>query len=107
MMSLTIGALERRSSLDRAVRDALAIYYYPGMWDWDRAVRLPLVMQKLERADPRVQATGRALLDRYVAWAPPVDRFAPVMVAADFDVAVPEPGKPSSGPRSARPHRRP
>lgn len=97
MMSLTIGALERASLLDRAVRDALAIYYYPGMWDWDRAVRLPVVMQKLERADPRVQATGRALLDRYVTWAPPVDRFAPVMVAAYFDVAVPDPAEPSCG----------
>jgi hypothetical protein len=96
-MSLTIEALERTSLLDRAVRDALAIYYYPGMWDWDRAVRLPLVTQALDRADPRVQAPGRALLDRYVTWAPPVDRFAPVMVAADFDVAVPDPGEPSSG----------
>lgn len=27
--------------LDRAVRDALAVYYFPGMWDWDRGVRLP------------------------------------------------------------------
>ncbi len=25
--------------LDRAVRDALAVYYFPGMWDWDRGVR--------------------------------------------------------------------
>jgi hypothetical protein len=36
--------------LDRAVRDALAVYYFPGMWDWDRGVRLPLVGQELERA---------------------------------------------------------
>jgi hypothetical protein len=36
--------------LDRAVRDALAVYYFPGMWDWDRGVRLPLVGRELERA---------------------------------------------------------
>ena len=35
--------LERRQTptlpdLDRAVRDALAVYYFPGMWDWDRTV---------------------------------------------------------------------
>jgi hypothetical protein len=35
--------------LDRAVRDALAVYYFPGMWDWDPGVRLPLVVQQLER----------------------------------------------------------
>ena len=39
-----------RPDLDRAVRDALAVYYFPGMWDWDRSVRLPLVGQELERA---------------------------------------------------------
>ena len=34
--------------LDRAVRDALAVYYFPGMWDWG-GVRLPLVGQELTR----------------------------------------------------------
>jgi len=95
--------------LDRAVRDALAIYYYPGMWDWDRSVRLPLVTQELERALARQQAAGtearqavdegRALLARYVAWAPGADRFAPVLVEADFEVIVPDPdpARPGSG----------
>ena len=96
-MGLTISALERTSLLDRAVRDALAIYYYPGMWDWDRSIRLPLVFRELARADPRVQAPARALLDRYVRWAPSVDRFAPVMVAAEFNVAVPDAADPASG----------
>src|SRR5579862_6457711 len=78
--------------LDRAVRDALAVYYFPGMWDWDRGVRLPLVAQELERALTRQREHpegdtrtarwqealegGRALLDRYVAWAPTADRFS-------------------------------
>lgn len=93
--------------VDRAVRDALAIYYYPGMWDWDRAVRLPLVTQELDRAVARQQAgggeleqarqDGRALLDRYLGWAPSVDRFAPVLVEADFEVPVPDPDRPASG----------
>ena len=35
---------ERRYALDldRAVRDGLAVYYFPGMWEWDRKVVLPL-----------------------------------------------------------------
>ncbi|HEX4907114.1 MAG TPA: hypothetical protein VFW32_00835 [Actinomycetes bacterium] len=49
------GARERRNyeparpaavpDLDLAVRDALAVYYFPGMWDWQRSVVLPLVLQ--------------------------------------------------------------
>ncbi|HEY6295171.1 MAG TPA: hypothetical protein VIX15_05860 [Streptosporangiaceae bacterium] len=99
--------------LDRAVRDALAVYYFPGMWDWDRGVRLPLVAQELERALARQRdhsggnagaATwqraledGRALLDRYVAWAPSADRFSPVLVETDFEVSVLDPARPEAG----------
>ena len=93
--------------LDRAVRDALAIYYYPGMWDWGRDVRLPLVIQELDRSVARqgaggadaaqIRRDGRALLDRYLLWAPPVDRFAPIMVETDFEVPVPDPGRPAFG----------
>jgi hypothetical protein len=99
--------------LDRAVRDALAVYYFPGMWDWDRGVRLPLVAQELERALARQRqqgkgegttpdawqealAEGKALLDRYFAWAPRVDRFAPVLVETDFEVDVLDPGRPDA-----------
>ena len=57
--------------LDRAIRDALAVYYFPGMWDWDRRVRLPLVGQELDRAlEGRALDEGKALLGRYVRWAP-------------------------------------
>jgi hypothetical protein len=49
--------------LDRAVRDALAVYYFPGMWDWDRGVRLPLVGQELERALARQRQRQRADAD--------------------------------------------
>jgi hypothetical protein len=95
--------------LDRAVRDALAVYYFPGMWDWDRGVRLPLVVQELERALARQRQrcggdadvggwpeqleAGRALLTRYFQWAPGVDRFAPVLVEADFEANVLDPAR--------------
>jgi hypothetical protein len=97
--------------LDRAVRDALAVYYFPGMWDWDRTVRLPLVGQELERALIRQRRRdagqssadeenwqealdrGQALLDRYIAWAPNADRFAPVLVETDFEVDVLDPAR--------------
>jgi hypothetical protein len=78
--------------LDRAIRDALAVYYFPGMWDWDRRVRLPLVGQELDRAlEGRTLDEGKALLDRYVRWAPTVDRFAPVLVETDFEATVLDP----------------
>jgi hypothetical protein len=92
------------------MRDALAVYYFPGMWDWDRSVRLPLVAQELERALARQRQragdgsgaggwqeqfdAGRILLDRYVHWAPAVDRFAPVLVEADVEVNVLDPARP-------------
>jgi hypothetical protein len=97
------------SDLDRAVRDALAIYYFPGMWDWDRGVRLPLVGQELERALTRQRQKagddaddgawretldqGRALLARYIDWAPEADPFAPVLVETDFEVNVLDPAR--------------
>jgi hypothetical protein len=103
------------ADLDRALRDALAVYYYPGMWDWDRDVRLPLVAQGLERAltrqrerrgdsddgDPQdwpasAQA-ARDLLARYVEWAPAADRFAPVLAEADYEVTVLDPARSEAG----------
>jgi hypothetical protein len=98
--------------LDRAVRDALAVYYFPGMWDWDRGVRLPLVIQELERALDRQRQrgggqagphwqqaleAGRALLASYFAWAPGVDRFSPVLVETDFEADVLDPARPDAG----------
>jgi hypothetical protein len=96
--------------LDRAVRDALAVYYFPGMWDWARGVRLPLVGQELERALARQRQRvnpgagnwqqaldqGKALLARYLDWAPRADRFAPVLVETDFEVNVLDPQRPDA-----------
>ena len=99
--------------LDRALRDALAVYYYPGMWDWDRGVRLPLVMQGFERAMARQRERcgdeadarawqeqleeGRGLLARYLEWAPAMDRFAPVLTEPEFEVTVLDPARQTAG----------
>ncbi|HEY3843676.1 MAG TPA: hypothetical protein VGL48_10545 [Acidimicrobiales bacterium] len=97
---------------DRAIRDALAVYYYPGMWDWSRGIVLPLVDQALQRAVAAHSARrgepapsdaagryGRAkrLLHAYFDWAPEVERIAPVLVEADFDVDLADPDQPGSG----------
>lgn len=39
-----------RPDLGRAIHEALGIYYFPGMWDWQRQITLPLVLQGLDRA---------------------------------------------------------
>ena len=85
----------------RAIRDALAVYYFPGRWEWNRAIVRPLAhdgFRKSVRAqgaageeEARLVEQGTALLDRYFDWAPAVDDFVPVRVESDFDVNVPDP----------------
>jgi hypothetical protein len=103
-----LGALARRAyepasavavpgsgAFAMGVADALAVYYFPGMWTWDRSVVMPIVHQALDRAVGHRRdvdlASGHRLLDRYAAWAPTEDRFLPVRVAADVEVNVPDP----------------
>jgi hypothetical protein len=103
-----LGARERQNweparpaavpDLDLAVRDALAVYYFPGMWDWQRSVVLPLVLQGFARSMGRQPgagggelAAGEGLLRRYFDWAPGVDRFSPVQVECAFEVNLPDP----------------
>jgi hypothetical protein len=93
--------------VDRVMRDALAVYYFPGMWDWDRGVVIPLVGQALDKALARQRArlgpqlppalerqarAARQLLAAYVEWAPGIERLAPVLVEVEFaaDLADPE-----------------
>jgi hypothetical protein len=99
--------------LTQAVRDALAVYYFPGMWEWDRSIVSPLVHQALDRSvrgqanaitgdrvdDQALQETldrGRALLAAYAAWAPTVDHFTPIRVDTDFEANVPDPATPGT-----------
>jgi hypothetical protein len=105
-----LSPLQPTYDLDRAVRDALAVYYFPGMWDWNSTIVLPLVVKALDdslirqrqavAASPdgggddvewqAMQEAGHLLLERYFVWAPTVDRFSPVRVATDFDANVPD-----------------
>jgi hypothetical protein len=122
-----LAAHERRSrepvrparvvDLDRAVNDALAVYYFPGMWDWSRAIVAPLATEAFVKA-MRTQrqaheeatgaalddaaatrweadlAAGRRLLPAYYAWAAELDNWSTVQVEALFDVTVPDPDAP-------------
>jgi hypothetical protein len=92
-----------------ALREALDIYYFPGMWDWERSVTLPLVVQAFERAMDRQQAAaggqswpehreaGLRTLRRYFDWAPGADSFSPVLVEAEYEANVPDPDNPEAG----------
>lgn len=107
-------------NLAGALTDALAVYYFPGMWDWSPAVVLPLVRRAFtdclgeqrtrflvahglralpEGAERRVwdcMEHGGAMLEAYFAWAPTVDEFAPVQVHSEVDVRVPDTWRPGS-----------
>ncbi len=84
-----------------AVRAALAVWYFPGMWEWDRAIVRPLALEAYHRVtrgwtehDEALVAHGERLLARYFEWAPSVDRFTPVRVETDFEVSIPDPTDP-------------
>jgi len=110
--------------LTRAVKDALAVYYFPGMWDWNRAIVAPLATEAFAKAlrtqrqayeastgaaldDEDVSrwdaasAAGRRLLAAYYGWAPAADTWSTVQVETLFDVTVPDPARPDSGLLSA------
>lgn len=86
--------------LTQALRDALAVYYYPGMWDWQTAIVLPLVrkafMRSIAAEPPSAQRMenldlGTDLLERYFEWAPTVDDFGPMKIETDVEALVPDP----------------
>ncbi len=92
--------------LNSAVRDALAVYYYPGMWDWQTAIVLPLVrkafMRSIAAAPPSPERmegldVGTELLERYFAWAPSLDSFGPLKIEVDVEVLVPDIREPERG----------
>jgi hypothetical protein len=85
-----------------ALKDALAVYYYPGTWDWSHEVTQSLVHKAFERSLDEAGTTegyeaGAALLDCYDAWASIVDDFAPVRIAHDVQALVPDPREPERG----------
>jgi hypothetical protein len=128
--SWDFGALERQGlepvgptgfmDLEQAVKDALAVFYFPGMWDWSRAIVAPLATEGFTKA-LRTQRTayeastaaplddegvarweaastaGRRMLAAYYDWAPKVDTWSTVQVETLFDVTVPDPARPEDG----------
>ncbi|MQA12713.1 MAG: hypothetical protein GEV09_00670 [Pseudonocardiaceae bacterium] len=123
-----LGARERQDyepvepagvfDFDEAVREALEVYYFPGMWDWDRVIVRPLAVKAFDKSMWRQRAAyeqhrelsaeqrrdfeerleqGADLLARYFDWALEVDRFTPIQVAAQFDVTIPDPDSPGDG----------
>lgn len=99
---------EGEPDVGRALRDALAVYYFPGMWSWDRAIVAPLVDRALERALEdqraalgagapgdlewaRAKAAGLETVAAYSAWAAEFDAFVPVRIECDADVHLADP----------------
>jgi hypothetical protein len=108
----------RPFEVDTAIRDALAVYYYPGMWSWPRKIVEPIAFGKyaesmsrqLEGHDQRfgtsdedrelferMRPLGETMLRRYFEWAPSVDWFHSVRVDTDFRVNPPDPDHPGDG----------
>ena len=96
---------DRDPDVSDAIREALAVYYFPGMWDWDRSMVERLALAALPRflpADsPELDIAG-AILERYFAWAPSVDGFAPIRVTSTYEARVPDVRAPAQGLLDAR-----
>jgi len=89
-------------ALAAAVKDALAVYYYPGTWDWQHDVKQSLVHKAIERSlaeagEVELVATATAVLDCYDAWARTVDDFAPVKIDHDVTAMIADPAEPERG----------
>jgi PD-(D/E)XK nuclease superfamily len=101
-----------------AIHDALDVYYFPGMWDWNRTIVRPLAVKGFEKSMRRQRDVyaqtrdlsaeqvqhweqhlelGTGMLQGYFEWALDVDRFTPIQVASQFDIALPDPADPDSG----------
>lgn len=105
-------------SFSEAIHDALDVYYFPGMWDWNRAIVRPLAIAGFEKSmrrqrdayarvrEPSAEQVqdweqhrelGIGILQRYFEWARETDRFTPVGVASQFDISLPDPADPDHG----------
>src|ERR1700758_4004769 len=88
--------------LPAMLKDALAVYYYPGTWDWQPELRQSLVHKAASRTLQEVGAaealpTATAILDAYDAWASTLDDFAPVRIDHDVAGLGPDPRDPERG----------
>ena len=89
------------STLAVAFTDALAVYYYPGTWDWQHELKQSLVHKAMWRSleNPSDGEFERAttLIDLYDAWAMTIDDFAPVKIQHDVTALVRDPSDPEKG----------
>ncbi len=88
--------------LPAVLKDALAVYYYPGTWDWQPELRQSLVHKAVVRAlddagAPDALPGATALVDAYDAWASTVDDFAPVKIGPEVQGLLPDPRDPERG----------
>ncbi|MGA8547416.1 MAG: hypothetical protein WB785_19460 [Mycobacterium sp.] len=95
-----VGAVD--PALTASIKDALAVYYYPGTWDWPHELKQSLVHKAVKRAlddagQPDSLKTATTLLDSYDAWASTIDDFAPVKIDHDVEPLVPDPRDPERG----------
>ncbi|MDP9074373.1 MAG: hypothetical protein M3N98_09400, partial [Actinomycetota bacterium] len=100
---------------DKAVHDALAVYYFPAMDDWKRSIVRPLAFKGFERsmAESRVAhekeapltpeedrafgehlVLGQALLANFFAWAAEIDEFESLFSDHELWAPIPDPDAP-------------
>ncbi|MDQ2726003.1 MAG: hypothetical protein M3Y36_10985, partial [Actinomycetota bacterium] len=104
----------------RAVREALAVYYFPAMDDWPRAIPRQLAMKGFVRSMHESRATreavadrteaqaqvrsfdehlevGKAMLANYFAWAgAEMDDFDSLLADYEIWTPVPDPDQPGT-----------
>lgn len=104
----------------RAVREALAVYYFPAMDDWPRAIPRQLAMKGFVRSMHESRATGEAVADmaeaqaqvrsfeehlevgkamlaNYFAWAgAEMDDFDSILADYEIWTPVPDPDQPGT-----------
>ncbi len=87
------------TALPVAIKDALAVYYYPGTWDWQHDLKQSLVHKSLQRSLEHTETleAATALMDSYDAWARTIDDFAPVKIDHDVAAMVTDPQETEQG----------
>lgn len=103
--NLELIADDRPPDVGEAILEGLAVYYFLGMWAWDRSMVERLALAALPRCLPEASPEldlAETVLSRYFRWAPSVDGFAPIRVASGYEARVPDPRTPEQGLLDAR-----
>lgn len=103
-------------AFDKAIRDALAVYYFPAMDDWNRAIVRPLTVKGFDRSMKESRAShekvasftteeeeafdahltlGHAMLTNYFVWAAALDDFDSLFADHDVWAPIPDPAHPT------------